>query len=279
MTNEKIVAVLDPFQRFYKHVTPAEARILLNKGKARVFKKEPFMIIMRGDGEEKMQRKKRVNLRNYFNDNEEVYVKNVSNTQVSFTITKMNGSEEFALIGKNYRPYILTEFFDKDELSRSADLRKLLNRHPPVLQLITEEEFMDFHQAISKANGTDIEDEIDYTYEQNSKILYKDTNKLSDPPKMRHLESRIDDSKDDMKESVERIHPRVWGIVNSVGRKVPKDERMSSFEVIEELKILLPELQQDDLEIIATKGHYKDVKKWASEQLVNFEDSSEELEE
>ena len=81
------------------------------------------------------------NARDNFQD---IYIQNISNAQISMSVPVGVNQTESITIPKTRKPYNLCQDVPFDALANSMDLRKLVNRRPEVLRLITAEEYMEY---------------------------------------------------------------------------------------------------------------------------------------
>jgi hypothetical protein len=276
---KKPVSVINSDNQFMSYTTSAKARILLKNKEAIVFNKDPFVIKLvdkvsiksRGENGVKMRTKTELfNLRKYLQENLDVYVMNVSNTQISLRIKTGSNQEENVLIPKTNRPICVTKEFSSEDLSQSADFRKIMNRRPPVLVLLTEEEYLKWHDDRAEKMGTSFDEEIFNSSEYDS-MLTNPHRTLEEAQLPKTLEERIAEENMAVTESVEVITPRVMGLMAEVASNVPKDDKMKCEDIMSELEAMESELTREDYQKIASEGFYKRVRNWASKHLDEME--------
>jgi hypothetical protein len=277
MTKEKEIPVLDSNNTFLSYTTSAKARILLKKKEAIVFNKHPFMIKLKGEkGENQMAVKDKLfNLRKYLKDNEDVYIQNISNTQVSLRIVSGVNSEENILIPKTNRPICLTKEFSSTDLMNSADFRKIMNRRPPILVLMSEEEYLEWHEKRSRVNGTDLDFELSVSADFDSMLTNPHREQITEDYRPKTIEEKIRELEESNVESVQRITPRVSGLLAEVSHEVPKEDKMKCDELMLEFEAIESSLTKEDYQEIAANGYYKRVRNWASKHLDAFEEEDE----
>jgi hypothetical protein len=253
----------------------------LKNKEAIVFSNNPFMIRLidkvsiKSKGENgaiRMMKTKTelFNLRKYLQDNQEVYLMNVSNTQISLRIKTGMNQEENILIPKTNRPICITKEFSSEDLSQSSDFRKIMNRRPPVIVLLTEEEYIKWHEDRAKKLGTTVDEEIYTSSEYDSMLTNPHRDKVeAQLPKT--LEERIAEESMAEKESVEVITPRVMGLLAEVATNVPKEEKMKCEDIMHELESMESDLTREDFQKIASDGFYKRVRNWATKHLDEME--------
>ena len=79
-----------------------------------------------------------INFTDFFREPRSIYVCNISNCQVSVTFDIGQGHTESFLFPNSKDPLDLTRFIPFDAIKNSMDLRRMLNRSPPALRLLTE---------------------------------------------------------------------------------------------------------------------------------------------
>jgi hypothetical protein len=275
------VPVLDENNCFLSNTTRAKARILLKDRKAVIFSKNPFMIQLKGErGSKRMKNRSNVtiNLKEWVKENEEIYVQNMSNTQISMQINLGSGNFDEILIPRTTRPICLTRHFDVSDISRSRDFKKIFHRTPPILRILTDDEYLEYHSKKADSNGTTLESELEQSLMFDNMMINrqveapKDVTKLKDTSNNKVVKSPIDNPEDET-EVVVKIHPRISGLMSQVNPDVPKAEKLKAGDLKEELELLAPELSVDDWSLVSVEGYWKTVKAYANEQLEKLTDS------
>ena len=278
MDKNNNIPVLDLNQRFLSYTNPAKARILLNTRKAHVFNKDPFMLQLNGEiGENEMARKSLkatrgnliTNFTKYFSEEREVFVQNMGNTQVSISFG--DGSYNICL-PKTRKPYNITEDIPFELLKGSIDFRRIVNRNPPILRLLSEEEYLDYYDGLAERNGTSFEEE----FEKAQRIKMNLQNKVQMPSEAltRDLEDKLERKKDQLEKPVE-INPQVVGFCAQAD-KIQGENRLSAGDFIENLESMALDLTVDDWEFVMSKGVWKTVKAFASKEMDRLTEDDEE---
>jgi hypothetical protein len=269
MSKDVLVPVLDQYNRFISSTNPAKARILIKKGKALVFNKNPFMIkLLEGercfDMAKITQRKNTYNnFTNYFKSEREVFIQNVGGTQISLSF--MNGGQkEFITLPNTRKPYNLTSHLPFESIKYSTDFRKLLMRRPQILVLLEEEDFINYYEGAAASNGTTIEEEIDSA----EQLLYNLTAKVRDPVTPVKHEQPYKENFENLEKRVE-INSRVTGLC-ALAMPEMEDERVSEFDFVEELKSLGPDLSIHDWSFVQSNGIYDKVKNLAAQAILEL---------
>lgn len=275
---KKSIPVLDPDNRLASYTTPAKARILTTTGKARVFNKTPFIIQMTGDmGVIKVAAKTTsssigmignsiTNFTKYFAVEREVYVQNMGSTQISLRFPNGMGEEVYVTIPRTRKPFNLTQHVEFAAIKRSTDFKKIINRRPPVMRLIEEEEFINYYAVLAERNGTSIDAEVGAAQDLQAALMNKSpvTDAMVDT-----LKREMEISKEKKIEELEQapqLHPRIVGLCADADPEQGA-ARISSGNFIEELESLEAELTPEDWEFVSSKGCYKTVKKFAAQKL------------
>lgn len=215
------------------------------------------------------------NARDNFQD---IYIQNICNSQISMNVPVGVNQSESITIPKTRKPYNLCQDVPFDALANSMDLRKLVNRRPEVLRLITQEEYMEYYERISKSNKTSVDDEINRALELKRTLAMKPRDQGPKPKTTEELALERNNSADDEELLEEiKITPRIVGLCSQVGRGIEKQDMLKAADMLEELKEIEEELSNSDFEYLMTNGHYKTVRNWVTQ--VQAKRASEEVEE
>jgi hypothetical protein len=213
----------------------------------------------------------------YFREEHDIYVQNVANAQVSIEFEVAPGIVQGFLFTHSRNPMNLTQHIPFQAIRSSVNFRKMLNRRPPVLQLLTEEEFKAFYQH--KAHDWQLPDAdaaIDRAEELRQGIAQHKATTTNEAPKPIH--EVVEDGKrlgekkivkpaeGEVVSSDEIINPRVLHLCNQVGAEVQEKDKMKAADMLEELEKVEPQLKLDDYEYLRSHGYWKSVKRWAQTQ-------------
>jgi hypothetical protein len=267
------VQVQAPDGRLLQPCHPARARILVAEGAAvwaddRTVRltREPSAGLVRSPTMTQ-QTPAITNFTKFFLQPSDIYVQNISSTQVAMQFDMGNGQMMPFILPPKRDPVNLTQHVPWDAVARSMDFRKLLNRRPPVLQLITEEAFNTFYEKRrAQQNLPSREAAIAQADEERQKIERRvlDSSDEARPTKaemVRPTEGNRTVTEDEL------IHPRVLHLMAQVGPDVPDKDKMPARQMLEELQGISDQLKVDDLEMIRSKGFWKGVKTWAREEI------------
>jgi len=302
MGRSQEIIVLDSERRFLEYTRPGTARLLLKEGKARVFSRQPFAIMLLRTVSAAEIRRRIVmpaprNFTEYFRNEKDVYVQNLANAQVSCEFPIGPNRVEGFTFPHNRDPINLTQHIPFHAIKDSMDFRKMLSRRPPALQLLNEEEYNAYFEKRASQQGLkdrsgklDIDAAIDSSEEKRRRTADKNlrenvTDKDPEPiheviesgtgPKgATHFGERNRVMPKEVVAEDDIINPRVLHLCNQVKNEIPEEERMPAKDLLDELQGL-PDLKLDDLEHIRAHGFYKSVKKWSKQKMSEISDSEE----
>lgn len=224
--------------------------------------------------------KRIVNWTDFFNSPRDIYAQNVSNCQVSVEFETSPGNRTGFLFPQTRDPVNLTQHIPWEAIKNSIDFRKMLNRRPPAVLLMNEEEYTAyFAQKAARMSeaGRPIstEDAMDQSSEKLQRIHNKQDYTTDETPEPLHKVTQ-DDAHFGGKKRVEAneqlsedeiIHPRVLHLCNQVHVDIPDKEKMRAHVMMEELDNIGPDLKMDDYEYIRSHSYWKTVKNWARSQI------------
>lgn len=244
---------------------PARARKLLDKGKASVLSTDPFVIKLARNQEDKMATPVITNFTEYFRTERDVYVQNKSNTQVSMQFEVSPGRIESVLIPRDKKPLNLTQIVPFHALKASVDLRKMINRTPPALKLLTEQEYEDYFKTVAE-QAKKTPEEVIMEAQQFQRDL-QDKKVFTEPSQRgrKTLDELADERKDEPADPQDKVSARIVGLCSQVGDDVEEKHRLPASSILDEVKDLdqgTP-LTRADLEYLQGHGYYKSVKNWA----------------
>lgn len=275
MGKESNIPVLSMDNTFLSYTNPAKARILINKGKAHVFSKDPFMIQLNGENARELkmsnatQKTAIMNFTKYFDQERDVYIQNVGNTQIALTFTTGPGNEVSHIIPKTRKPYNLTQFIPFSAIKNSVDFRSLMNRRPPIIRLMTEEEYIAYYENVAGQNNSSFDDEVGKVIDTVKGITERRPELL-----VREMEA-LKQEKEEALSKPPETHQRVIGLCVEADKEMGTN-RLSAGDFIEELEAISGELSIEDWEFVQSKGVYKTVKDFATKRLSSLTTSSDE---
>jgi hypothetical protein len=285
MQNSKFknIKVIDSEYNELEPTRPGKARKLLNSGKAKLLNEKIPLIQLKKIV--KKQEDLKMDLRSierYFKDNEEVYVQNISGGVVSLTFYDTDGRPEpFSLINDR-RPIRLTDYIPKEIIRKSSALRKLLMRRPPVLRLLSEENYAGTITTIAKETDKTPEEVVDELSEKISNRRTKLPESAEEKKAKEDLKLEVIDASEDggpegddleIPGTVDSgINPRVIQVVADCSDQATK--RIKAGEALAEFKNM--NLSIDDLNYIIGNCGYRTVVSWAQKEVASVEKSEED---
>ena len=260
------IAVVDKHNKFLSYSHPARVRKLLKDGKAEIFSTDPFAVRLKGE-RGKIMTPHVTNFTDFFKGEErDIYVMNVGGTQISFDIEVSPGRVVPILIPKTRHPYNLTQHVPFAALKSSPDIRKLANRRPPVLRLLTYEEYTAYYADLAKRYGTTVESEVEKALELQAGLLNKKAYTVNEDERAKTIDALREEREADPAAMVEaQPLPKVVGLCAQVGPDVDKEHKLEARAFIEELEILAPDMKPIDFEYVYSHGHWKSVKTWVNQ--------------
>jgi len=262
MAKATSIPVLDNSDRVISKTTSAKARILVKKGKASIFSVDPFMIKMMDNITKENVMEGYFDFFEYFKSERPIFAQNVSNTVISFGF-KTNSGQEFPVqIPNTPKPFCFTDYVSFEMLKESLDLRKMVNKEPKVIKLLSKEDFLKYYQNMADANGTTIDEELAKGRRSHAGIV--DRNKLYDMPK--ETPKVMPQMAENKVEVEEQPSPKIIGLCSRVSAELEENERMPEEDFVERV-MALPDLTEADLDYLQSKGHYKKIKSWAASKL------------
>ena len=212
----------------------------------------------------------------FFSKERDIYVQNICASQISLSFEVSPGHTEGFLLKQTRNPVNITQHIPFAAVKASADFRKMLNRRPPVLQVLTEEEYKAYYAqkdvdwkvpnadaAIDRAEQErlGLALKTDFTTDEQPKAIHKVINDGKSLGERKEVQST------DVVSSEEVIHPRVLHVCQQVHPEVPEAERMKAGEMLTEFENVENNLKIDDYEYIRAHGLYKTVKAWATKKI------------
>jgi hypothetical protein len=219
-----------------------------------------------------------VDFLNYFKEEKPVFVQNLSNCQVSVTFDLGSGRVESVLFPNVKDPIDLTQQIPFQAIKNSIDFRKMLNRKPLTLRLLTDEEYQAHYNRLAKNHGISFDQALEKADDRRRSI--QTHQKLKDAP-TKHL--KVSDKHDDgegedgIETEQDVINPKVLHLCLQVHPSVPDQQKLSAQTMLGELDVL-GDLTPADWMYVQTNGYYKSVKNLAKKQLAHLVEETEVVE-
>ena len=198
------------------------------------------------------------NFTEYFKEERDVYVQNKTNTQISLEFG-MAPNISSVTIPKTKKPFNLSQHVPFKDLKNSVNLRKMLNRRPPVMDLMEEKEYIGFYEDLAKENNTDINEEINKASDEQMRLMNR---------QIQTEDAKREDEKIDIEDVETPPQPKPF----IVGLCV--DDAKTASEILDELKMMEDELTITDLEYLQNKIELKTVKKWVVKKISSLQDQN-----
>ena len=170
------VMVVDARQQYVGHVHWAVARRALREKRARVWKREPYVIMLpvgerslptfAGKDESmtanlnELRGPAVMNWLNFFKEERDIWCQNISATQLSMSFDIAPGQPQGVLVPVLPHPICLTQEVPFDAIKKSMDFRKFLNKVPAVLRLLSEEQVTEYMTQYARQNNLWIVDPV-----------------------------------------------------------------------------------------------------------------------
>lgn len=276
----KDVLVTDESWAFLDSTRKGKARKLLKSGKAVMLAKDPPFIQLRKTVSVKEKEGKKMSMvksiDQYFREQAEIYIQNISGGVVSLTFYENDGRVEPFSLPNDRRPVRLTDYIPKEIVIKSPDFRKLIMRRPPAIRLLSDEEYYKTIKTIATETGKDVEKVVDEISEKLTKVQTHTEMKIREEDEIKMVEQEVSDSiKDGTEldipgEADSGISPRVLQLVGNCSKQA--ELRMKADDALAELATL--NLSIEDLNYIVSNCDYKTVVVWAKKKLREIEKGS-----
>ncbi len=198
---------------------------------------------------------KAINFTQFFKEEKDIYVQNLSPGQVSMQFGRGDDAMGFTLIRKR-DPIILTNHIPFKKIAESMDFRKMLARKPAIIRLLTEEEYQDYYKAQAKAKNVSVDEAI--AAAEDTRASFKD--KVVQAPTTAPADDETKDEEPVLEEDV--VNPRVIHLCRQVATDLKQADRMPLPTLLQELKDIQGELKFDDYEYISAHVAAPTIKKW-----------------
>lgn len=204
------------------------------------------------------------NFMQYFKEEREVYIQNVAPGQVSMQFGRGDDALSFTLTRK-HDPIVLTNHVPFKAIKESTDFRKLVNRQPALVRLLSQEEYDAYYAAKAKAAKKTVEAVIQEAEASRLSAKAQVAAPVSTAPaKEDDSVAAADVNIDDKVVSAEEvIHGRVLTLCNQVSEQIPEADRMKPNDLLSQLKDLEAEFKFDDFEYIVAHTSSKMIHNWA----------------
>lgn len=288
---DRDVVVTDGRWQFLENTRAGKARKLIEQKKAILIQKEPPFIKLRkvvnlNKGGINMDL---ISINKYFQENSDIFVLNVSGMQVSLTFYYPDGRSDPFTIPNTKIPICITQYVPFDLVKNSGDFRRMIQRKPPRLRLLTLQEYQEEMEKLSKVLELSVEElerKADEAVRYVTEKVVPVVEANMDVKGMKEAQAVIEESRvkaetvglgnekesglpKDVKldvDGIEGVNPKVIGLCMKLeeARKSGDGKNFAS-QMILELQNM--ELTAKDLRYISDNASIKKVKKWALEKL------------
>lgn len=260
---------------------PAEARRLLKAGRATLIDRNPTTIRLRYDAEETTRRNqmKTVSFTNFFKEEKDVYIQNVSGSNISMSFGTGDEMEYFSLQSSR-DPVNLTNHIPFAKIKASTDFRKFVNSEPPRILVLTEPEFKAYYKEkarLYQKPQEELERDAEVQRGKHQRHEFKEPVEPASPihQVVKDGNKRVAKPMDIVAEG-ETIHPRIIGICQGVSKQIPEAQWTPAAKVLAELQTLADSqtLAVEDYDYVQAHVAYRVVRKWAQEMQKRLVDAA-----
>jgi len=276
----KDVLVLDNEKRFLEYIHPAAARKLLKDGVAFICIKDPFTVQIKQQyinsykGTTGDHMKPVNNYTDFFKEERDIYVQNVSNCQVSVTFTVAPGQSESFLFTNTKDPVNLTRYIPFSAIKQSMDFRKMLNRTPQALRLLEEDDFSNYYARSAELHGLESPEDAMVVAEERRRDIQTHSPTLDAPKPMKVTEDHDGDNLQKV-DVAEEVSPRILNLCLQVHPQIPDQQKPTAAVLLSELDSING-LTMLDWEYVQSHGFYKSVKNLAKKKLAELVSEADE---
>ena len=201
------------------------------------------------------------NFLEFFKQERDIYVQNVSTGQVSMQFGIGDNAMSFTLPRKR-DPIVLTNHIPFKDIQSSTDFRKLLNRQPAIIRILDDKEFTKYYSDKAKLEKTTVEAAVAKAESERAKARQTVAAPVTTAPKdSEHTEEEVE-----MVTADQIVHPRIIHLCHQASDIIPAGERMKPTDLLTELKTIADELKHDDYEYILANTKIKTIHTWAKSQ-------------
>lgn len=172
------VMVVDARQQYVGHIHWAVARRALREKRVRMWRRHPPVVMLPiGEREvpsfkaaerqhvntnvtnlNEMRGPAVMNWLKFFQDEKDIWVQNISATQLSMQFDVAPGQTAGVLIPIGSDPVCLTQEVPFESIKKSMDFRRFLNKVPSVMRLLTEEQVQQYYAERARQMGAFVPD-------------------------------------------------------------------------------------------------------------------------
>jgi len=282
-----VVQVLDANDNSATPTNSARARLLVKEQKASWVSNDPPTIRLKRLVDTEIAKKMSTPITNwtdFFKTERDIYVQNIANAQISLSFEISPGNIQSFIVPHTRDPFNLTQHIPFSAIKSSADFRKMLNRRPAALQVMTEEEFRAYYQRKAQNTGKSTWEAAVDAAEERRQGMQNRQDKIEIPKPAPIHEVVEDDGHLGGKKEVkafqviteqEAVNPKVLHLCLQVNHQIADNEKMKAHALLEEFQMMEEGLKLDDFEYIQSHGYWKTVKNWAKAKVAELASKSE----
>lgn len=200
----------------------------------------------------------------YFREERDIYVQNISSYNVVVNFDVGNGQSTSYTFIPSRDPINLTMTIPFRAIANSTEFRRMINRKPSVLRLITHDQYMAHYEGKAAASGMKTADEAIAAALERVANRGEPTPETPIPEPINSAPATDTNGRPLSEEEV--INPRVLHLCLQVHPTVPDNQKMSAQDMLNELEVLAGSLKFDDWEYVFSHGYYKSVKNYAKQE-------------
>lgn len=203
---------------------------------------------------------KMMNFTQFFKTEQELYVQNISNGQVSLQFGSGDEAVAFKL-ARRRDPIVLTNHVPFSLVAKSMDFRKLCTKGR--IKLLTEAEYLAHFEGKAKKNRISLDAAIEHAESEHT---------LARSIPMTPATTAVTSTSDSEEEGEQQpsdesaVHPRVIHLCHQLSTQIPASDRMKPTDVLQQLKDLAEEFTPLEYEYILGASANQTIKKWATSQ-------------
>ena len=234
----------------------------------------------------------------FFSAKHDIYIRNVSDTNITFPISRRNGTSFDVPLPKSPDPLNLTSLVAFEDIEMSPDFRQIVNRRDPkgrpYVQVMTEQEYRQYYEDMGRAAQTsaaEAERQAEIArqmyrqqvgaQESMPAPIHRVVEQGSGPGGATHLgEKQRVASTEGFVSEADEIRDTLLGLFHNLALDITEEQTKADREgrafdprnIMRADKVLMEvrgmrDLSEAELLYIQSKGYWKSVKIWAGEQL------------
>lgn len=207
------------------------------------------------------------NFTEFFKTENDIYVQNISNCQVSVMFEIGAGHTESYLFTNTKDPVNLTQEIPFSAIKASMDMRKMLNRVPPALKVLTQEEYTAYYSRAAATRELPdataaIQDAARRRVTTQHHIPLDSADKHEEP-------AAVDQKTASAPTTEDEINPKILNLCLQVHPRVEDTAKITAQTFLVELDSA-GTLSLLDWEYVLAHGYYKTVKNLAKKNIAHL---------